>query len=519
MASIDEAGEKRRQFLQELFEQTGGGTFNHIADMYEVGKKIGCDTSQTEKIGQLLEDERLVELVGRPNMIRMLPRGRLEVEHTLSNSLQQASPDVGGRMPPVPRSTGKVLEFETAFARYTTLTSDIVGEGGTARVYRATDEAGNKYAIKLLDSAKATREKLKRFKNEILFGSTNRHAHLVCIIDSGLFYDGDKKSPFYVMTLYDGSLRDLIKGTIAQNKVLNYFSQLLNGVEAAHLHRVVHRDLKPENILHHAKSDQLGVADFGIARFGEEELYTLVETAPNSRLANFQYAAPEQRSRGAAVDQKADIYALGLMLNEMFTQEIPQGTNYKTIASVASEYAYLDEMVASMLEQFPANRPASIDHIKQQLIGRKNDFVTRQRLSQLRQTVIPQGEIDDPLILDPIRLVSVDYEKGYLIVRFNQPVTDKWRQALTNMGGFSAIWGKSPENFSFTGDMLRISARENEVQKIINYFKKWLPKANRNYQEMIANEQRLEEERQRQQLQAEIDEVERRQRILQNVRI
>ena len=94
MASIDETGEKRRQFLQELFEQTGGGTFNHIADMYEVGNKIGCDTTQTEKIGQLLEDERLVELVGRPNMIRLLPRGRLEVEHTLSNILQKASPDV-----------------------------------------------------------------------------------------------------------------------------------------------------------------------------------------------------------------------------------------------------------------------------------------------------------------------------------------------------------------------------------------------------------------------------------------
>src|SRR5262249_34440454 len=148
----------------------------------------------------------------------------------------------------------------------------------------------------------------------------------------------------------------------------------------------VHRDLKPENILHDTKSDQLVVADFGIARFGEEELYTLVETAHNSRLANLQYAAPEQRNRGAAVDQKTDIKVLVVMLNEMFMQDIPQGTNYKTIASVAPEYAYLDDMVASMLEQFPANRPESIDHIKQQLIGRKNDFIMRQQINQLRQT-------------------------------------------------------------------------------------------------------------------------------------
>jgi hypothetical protein len=107
---------------EELFNQTGGGTFNHIADMYEVGKKIGWETSQTERIGQLLEDEHLVELVGRPNMIRMLPGGRLAVEHALSNSLQKVSPDVGGRMPSVPRSKEKMLELETTFTRYTATT-------------------------------------------------------------------------------------------------------------------------------------------------------------------------------------------------------------------------------------------------------------------------------------------------------------------------------------------------------------------------------------------------------------
>ena len=84
------------------------------------------------------------------------------------------------------------------------------------------------------------------------------------------------------------------------------------------------------------------------------------------------------------------------MLNEMFTGEIQQGTSYRTIAAVAPEYAYLDELVASMLRQSPASRPRSIDNIKQQLIARQNKLVIQQRLSQLRQTVIPQHEIDDP---------------------------------------------------------------------------------------------------------------------------
>ena len=78
-------------------------------------------------------------------------------------------------MPSAPRSKEKVLEFETTFTRYTARTADILGEGGTGRVYRATDESGSAYAIKVLDPVKATSEKRKRFKNELLFGLRNKH--------------------------------------------------------------------------------------------------------------------------------------------------------------------------------------------------------------------------------------------------------------------------------------------------------------------------------------------------------
>lgn len=415
-------------------------------------------------------------------------------------------------------SLSKPVIFETTFTYYTG--TDIVGEGGAGRVYRATDDAENVYAIKLLDAAKASREKVKRFKNEVEFSLRNRHQNIITVIDHGVFIDGKKHSPFYVMPLYKGSLRTLLVTGIPPDKVLFYFAQLLDGVEAAHLHKVIHRDLKPENVLYDKAQDRLVIADFGIARFEEEALYTAVETSPNERLANFQYAAPEQRSRGAHVDHRADIYALGLILNEMFTGKVPHGTEYKTISSAAPDYGYLDEIVFAMLRQSAEERPASIDMVKQQLIGRKQEFVTRQRLSELKQTVVPVTDLDDPLIIDPPQLVDFDYQRGILYLYLKRPVNEKWIYALRNMrSSYSFLMGKGPEQFHFSGDTASIRAAEHEVQQIIDYFKTWLPIANGEYEQMIRREQQEEEERQRQELRKAIEELERRQRVRASVRI
>jgi len=417
-------------------------------------------------------------------------------------------------------SMNKPVIFETTFNHYTGV--KIIGQGGTGRVYQATDDAGNMYAIKLLDSAKPNSEKMKRFKNEVEFCRRNQHQNIITVNDHGIFIDDKKHSPFYVMPLYKGSLRTLLATGILPEKVAVYFAQLLDGVEAAHLQKVIHRDLKPENVLYDEAQDQLLIADFGIARFEEEALYTAVETSPNARLANFQYAAPEQRSRGADVDHRADIYALGLILNEMFTGGVPHGTGYKTISSVAPDYSYLDEVVSTMLRQSVQKRPASIEVVKSELIGRKQEFVTRQRISELKQTVVPVTDLDDPLIIDPPRLVNFDYEPGVLILFFQQSVNTKWIDAFHNIARYASVtsvMGKGPERFSFSGDSARIPAQETQVQQVIDHFKAWLPVANRVYEGMVRREKQVAEEQQRKQLQKEIEEQERRQRILASVRI
>lgn len=416
----------------------------------------------------------------------------------------------------------KSIIFETTFNHYTG--AKIIGQGGAGHVYQATDDAGSMYAIKLLDAAKPNSEKMKRFKNEVEFCRRNQHQNIITVYDHGIFIDDKKHSPFYVMPLYKGSLRTLLATGILPEKVPVYFAQLLDGVEVAHLQKVIHRDLKPENVLYDEDRDRLLIADFGIARFEEEALYTAVETSQNARLANFQYAAPEQRSRGADVDQRADIYALGLMLNEMFTGKVPHGTKYKTISSVAPDYGYLDEIVSAMLRQTAVERPGSIEKIKQELIGRKQEFVTHQRISELKQTVVPVTDLDDPLIIDPPYLVNFDYEpkQGVLFLILQRPINAKWIDAwhyMARFGTYTSFMNKGPERFSFSGEKANIPAREDEVQQTINYFKDWLPIANRVYGEALRREKQEAEERQRKQLQEEIEVQERRQRILASVRI
>jgi serine/threonine protein kinase len=175
------------------------------------------------------------------------------------------------------------------------------------------------------------------------------------------------------MPLYSSTLRDCIKKDIPTAEVLQLYGQILDGIEAAHLLAVYHRDIKPENILFDTKTG-LVLADFGIAHFQEDALQTAVETGPNEKLANFAYAAPEQRFSGSVVDHRADIYALGLILNEMYTKQVAHGTGFRRIKDTAPGYGYLDSLVDLMIQQQPNKRPQSINQVKEELIKRDSRF-------------------------------------------------------------------------------------------------------------------------------------------------
>jgi serine/threonine protein kinase len=262
---------------------------------------------------------------------------------------------------------------------------------------------------------------------------------------------------------------------------LRLFSDILDGLEAAHLKRVFHRDLKPENLLYFSNTNKLLVADFGIAHFEEDQLHTHVETLPAERLANFEYAAPEQRRSGIEVDARSDIFALGLILSELFTGNVPHGLGAIKISEKASTFAYLDGLVDRMLQQDPNRRYSSIREIKNDLVARGNDFIESQKLDQLKKTVVKESETTDPLVVDPPSIVDVQFTSSGLQIKLSQPVTNDWIHTFQNapLGG---LMGYGPERHSFRGDTASIPVPDRLAQQVINQFKGYLDIVNQIYE-------------------------------------
>lgn len=411
----------------------------------------------------------------------------------------------------------KSIQFETAFSAYAA--GEVLGEGGAGRVYGGTAADGSPVAIKLLAQDRASTEKRRRFKNEIAFLERNRHRNIVTVLDYGLLTGAPASGPFYVMRRFDCSLRDLMRTGIAPSMVMPYFSQLVDGVEAAHLQGVVHRDLKPENVLFDKASNTLAIADFGIARFTEELLATRVETAPASRLANFQYAAPEQRAPGQQVGVACDMFALGLMINEMFTGSIPQGTEYKLIASVSADYAFLDQIVSQLIRQNPAERIGSIAELKGKIQQFHSEAVSMQRLRALDNEVVPDTAIDDPSAFTAPKIVSVDWDGQMLTLTLDRVVSRDWVAALHNMGNYSSVMGYAPTSFRFSGNKAMVNVSDHAVQAVVDHFKNWLPNATSLLKQNLEQAAKRADAERRQALQRQREVEESRLRVLKSIKL
>ncbi len=205
--------------------------------------------------------------------------------------------------------------------------ADLIGAGGMGEVYRATDtRLGREVAVKVLPSHfAADPERLRRFEREARAVASLNHPHILTVHDVGT-HEG---TSYVVTELLEGeTLRErLTRGAPTLEQVVSFAAQAAQGLAAAHRNGVVHRDVKPENLF--VTSDGvLKILDFGLAKHvppaaeGESGPTLSRETRDGVVMGTVAYMSPEQ-ARGMPVDQRTDVFALGVVLYEMLTGRHP----------------------------------------------------------------------------------------------------------------------------------------------------------------------------------------------------
>ncbi len=193
-----------------------------------------------------------------------------------------------------------------------------LGSGGMSTVYLAEDETlQRQVAVKILHREISDQpDQIERFRREARAVAGLNHPNVVTVIDAG---DGEGH-PYIVFEYVPGeTLKRRIDrlGLLPLDEAAAYAIEIGRGLAAAHARRLVHRDVKPQNVLIDADG-RAKITDFGIARELEQDGLT----ATGRVLGTTDYVAPEQ-AMGHMVDERSDLYSLGIVLFEMLTGDIP----------------------------------------------------------------------------------------------------------------------------------------------------------------------------------------------------
>jgi len=260
-----------------------------------------------------------------------------------------------------------------------------LGRGGMGIIYRAHDTLlDREVAIKVLSDSALSTESRARLLREAQAAAQLNHPNIVSIHDAGetdtsAEGPGTGGVPFIVMELVEGkSLHNLtVAGSHqpqAVEETLPIARQVCTALEHAHAHGIIHRDLKPENVLIHPDGTAK-LTDFGLARTVASRL-----TTEGTIVGTVFYLAPEQ-ALGGKIDHRADLYALGVMLYELTTGQLPFVGD--DLLAVISQHLHapvvppsthnpeipptLDALIVRLLSKQPEDRPASAAEVRQSL--------------------------------------------------------------------------------------------------------------------------------------------------------
>ena len=280
-----------------------------------------------------------------------------------------------------------------------------IGEGGMAIVYKAKCRLLNRYvAIKILRPEFTKDEQfVENFRRESQAAAGLSHPNIVSVYDVGQ----EGNIHFIVMELVEGkTLSELIeeKGRLDYKEAINITRQVASALSLAHKNQIVHRDIKPHNILI-TNTGVAKLADFGIAKAVSA---STIIGGNNKVMGSVHYFSPEQ-ARGAYVDERSDIYSLGIVLYEMLTGKVPfDGDNPISIAlmhindpmpPVSAEVPgippQLEKIIMKATDKYQTNRYRTADEMIEDLDN--IEFITKV-MGQKAFTIAGEEEKEQPAV-------------------------------------------------------------------------------------------------------------------------
>jgi serine/threonine-protein kinase len=278
---------------------------------------------------------------------------------------------------------------------------EVLGTGGMATVWRATDEVlGREVAVKVLSPQYAADPRFAaRFEREARHAAQLSHPRLVTVFDSGI----DDGTAFIVMELVAGrTLRQVLDdaGFLPPGQAVGIAAAVCEGLEVAHAAGLVHRDIKPANIV--VSGGEVKILDFGIARADG----TAGGTRTMGVLGTVTYLSPEQAS-GRPARRQSDLYSLGCVLFEMLTGEPPftadsaVGLAHRHVhddpgpPSARQPWvpAQLDGITARLLAKDPAARPGDAAAAKAELLAALNPDATSTPHEEVVRSGLSHGKL------------------------------------------------------------------------------------------------------------------------------
>ncbi|NSW53878.1 MAG: protein kinase [Anaerolineae bacterium] len=279
-----------------------------------------------------------------------------------------------------------------------------LGEGGMATVYKAFDTRLERHvALKVITTQQQTSEQfLKRFEREAKALAKLSHPNIVHVHDYGE-QDGQ---PYLVMEFIDGgTLKNRMGSPIAYQEAARLLIPIAKALGYAHKQDIVHRDVKPANILLQRNGEPM-LSDFGIAKVLETDQPQLTQMGVG--IGTPEYMAPEQ-GQGGAIDRRADIYSLGLVLYELvtgrkpFTADTPMAVVWKQVTEplpdprqyVPSLPPFVSTVLQKALQKRPADRYQTMEelvHVLEQIATLPVPGTMQQPVNYPAQTPPTQAE-------------------------------------------------------------------------------------------------------------------------------